>query len=76
MLASEDKKKALTIPSSVFKHPSEVVASNDLHEAEKTAILKQSELNARSLQVATEEGMGEGEHSLFAEDGAPGKVGP
>jgi len=91
MLASEDKKKALTNPSSVFKHPSEVVASNDLNEAEKTAILKQWELDARLLQVATEEGMGEGEHSLFAdvkqaqaklgvddleEDGAPGKVGP
>jgi len=91
MLASEDKKKALTSPSSVFKHPSEVVASNDLNEAEKTAILKQWELDARLLQVATEEGMGEGEHSLFAdvkkaqaklgvdhleEDGAPGKLGP
>jgi len=91
MLASDDKKKALTNPSSVFKHPSEVVASNDLNEAEKTAILKQWELDARLLQVATEEGMGEGEHSLFAdvkkaqakldvddleEDGAPNKVGP
>jgi len=91
MLASADKKKALTNPSSVFKHPSEVVASDDLNEAEKTAILKQWELDARLLQVATEEGMSEGEHSLFAdvkkaqaklhvdvleEDGAPNKVGP
>ena len=91
MLASEDKKKALTSPSSVFKHPADVVACGDLTKAEKTAILKQWELDARLLQVATEEGMSEGEHSLFAdvkkaqsklhvdvleEDGAPTKAGP
>lgn len=40
MLASEDKKKALTSPSSVFKHPADVVACGDLSKAEKTAILK------------------------------------
>jgi hypothetical protein len=91
MLASEDKKKALTSPSSVFKHPGEVVDCRDLNKAEKTAILKQWEVDARLLQVATEEGMSEGEHSLFAdvkkaqgkldvdvleEDGAPTKMGP
>ena len=67
MLASEDKKKALTSPSSVFKHPADVVACGDLTKAEKTAILKQWELDARLLQVATEEGMSEGEHSLFTD---------
>ena len=81
MLASED----------VFKHPADVVACGDLAKAEKTAIHKQWELDARLLQVATEEGMSEGEHSLFTdvkkaqgkldvdvfeEDGAPTKVGP
>jgi len=91
MLASEDKKKALTSPSSVFKHPADVVACGDLTKAEKTAILKQWELDARLLQVASEEGMSEGEGSLFAdvkkaqskldvevleEDGAPTKAGP
>lgn len=91
MLASEDKKKALTNPSSVFKTPSEVVVCDDLSKSEKTAILKQWELDARLLQVASEEGMTEGEHSLFTEvkkaqskldvdvlheDGAPTKVGP
>ena len=91
MLASEDRKKALTNPSSVFKHPAEVVACADLDKAEKAAILKQWELDARLLQVASEEGMNKGEHSLFAdvkeaqeklhvpvleEDGAPNKVGP
>ena len=49
MLASEDKKKALTSPSSVFKHPADVVACGDLTKAEKTAILKQWELDARLL---------------------------
>jgi hypothetical protein len=88
---AEDKKKALTNPSSVFRHPADVVASRDLDKAEKAAILKQWELDARLLQVATEEGMSEGEHSLFSdvkkaqeklqvpvleEDGAPTKVGP
>lgn len=91
MLASQDKKKALTNPSSVFKHPADVIACNDLDRKEKAAILKQWELEARLLQVATEEGMTEGERSMFAdvkkaqeklglpvleEDGAPTKFGP
>lgn len=91
MLASEDKKKALTNPSSVFKHPADVVSCKDLDKNEKAAILKQWELDARLLQVATEEGMTEGERSLFTDvksaqeklelpaleqDGAPTKVGP
>jgi len=91
MLASEDKKKALTNPSSVFKNPADVIACKDLDNSEKAAILKQWEVDARLLQVATEEGMTEGERSLFAdvkkaqeklhlpdleEDGAPTKAGP
>jgi hypothetical protein len=86
-----DKKKALTTPSSVFKHPGQVVDSRDLDRAEKTKIPKQRELHAHLLQVATEEGVAGGEHSLFAdvkkaqqsldvdhlaEDGVPTKVGP
>ena len=91
MLTNEDKKKALTNPSSVFKNPADIIACKDLEKAEKSAILKQWELDARQLQVATEEGMTEGERSLFAdvkkaqeklglptleEDGAPTKAGP
>jgi hypothetical protein len=91
MLASEDKKKALTNPSSVFKSPADVVACKDLDKNEKAAILKQWEVDARLMQVATEEGMTEGERSLFSEvkkaqekldlpvleeDGAPTKAGP
>ena len=55
MLASEDKEKALTSPSGVFKTPDEVIACKDLSKEEKTAILKQWELDARLLQVASEE---------------------
>ena len=91
MLASEDKKKALTNPSGVFKHPADVIACKDLDKSEKAAILKQWEIDARLMQVASEEGMTEGEHILFAdvkkaqeklhlpdleEDGAPTKAGP
>jgi len=91
MISAEDKKKALSNPSSVFRHPADVADSRDLDMVEKTKILKQWELDARLLQVAREEGMSKGEHSLFAdvkkaqqrlhappleEDGAPTKVGP
>jgi len=91
MVVREDKKKALINPSSVFKTPAEVVACADLSTEEKAAILKQWELDARLLQVATEEGMGDGERSLLTdvkkaqdkldvdplkERGAPSKVGP
>ena len=68
-MTAEEKEKAMTTPSSVFKRPQEVVVCADLNHDEKTAILKQWELDARLLQVATEEGMGKGggERPLFAE---------
>ncbi len=90
-MTSEDKAKALSNPSSLFKRPREVVGCAELSRAEKTEILKQWELDARLLQVASEEGMGEGERSLLSEvkaaqkkldvatlkeDGAPTKLGP
>jgi len=52
-----DKKKALTNPSSVFVRPSEVVANEQLSHDEKTTVLQEWELEARLLEVATEEGM-------------------
>lgn len=91
MISVEDRKKALSIPGSIFRHPADVVDSRDFDKTEKTAILKQWELDARLLQVASEEGMGDGERSLLAdvkkaqerlraptlkEDGAPTKSGP
>ena len=90
-MTSEDKAKALANPSSLFKRPREVVACDEFSRAEKTEILKQWELDARLLQVASEEGMGKGERSLLGEvkaaqqkldvatlkeDGAPTKLGP
>jgi hypothetical protein len=90
-MKAEDKSKALENPSSVFKHPAEVVACAELTREEKAAVLKQWELDARLLQVASEEGMRAGERSLFAdvkaaqekldvghlaERGAPSKTGP
>lgn len=90
-MTSEEKKKALTNPSSIFRNPADVVHSRDFDTSEKSKILAQWELDARLLQVASEEGMGDGERSLFAEvkkaqqrlgvdhlqeDGAPSKVGP
>ncbi len=54
---SLDKDKALTNPSSVFDRPSEVVANKELSHDEKTTVLQEWELEARQLEVATEEGM-------------------
>jgi hypothetical protein len=52
-----DKNKALTNPSSVFDRPSEVVANTELSPDEKAKVLQEWELEARLLEVATEEGM-------------------
>ncbi|MFO1159504.1 MAG: hypothetical protein U1E60_11745 [Reyranellaceae bacterium] len=91
MLTRHDKAKALTTPTSLFKTPAEVVSCGDLSKDEKTAVLKQWEIDARLLQVASEEGMTGGEGSQlaevkkaqtslgvedFEEDGARNKTGP
>ena len=91
MLTRHDKAKALTTPTSLFKTPAEVVSCGDLSKDEKTAVLKQWEIDARLLQVASEEGMTGGEGSQLAEvkkaqtslgvedleeDGARNKTGP
>jgi len=89
MLPAKTKKKALTNPSSVFKQPEDVVACAD-SQGREGGDPEAVGTRRRLLQVATEEGMGEGEHSLFAdvkkaqgklhvpdleEAGAPDKVG-
>lgn len=61
------EEKALTNPSSVFKVPLDVASCAEFSRKEKAEILKQWELDARLLQVATEEGMSEGERSLFSD---------
>ena len=52
-----DKDKAQSDPSSVFEKPADVVVSADLTAQEKTKVLQEWELEARLLEVATEEGM-------------------
>lgn len=91
MLTRHDKAKVKTTPTSLFKTPADVVSCVDLSKAEKTAVLKQWEIDARLLQVASEEGMTGGEFNQLAEvkkaqkvlgvedleeDGARNKTGP
>jgi hypothetical protein len=52
-----DKDKAQTNPSTVFDKPADVVANKELSTKEKTKVLQEWELDARLLEVATEEGM-------------------
>lgn len=52
-----DISKPLTDPSSVFKHPDEVVGSGELSREQKIKILRRWEYDMRELQVADEEGM-------------------
>jgi hypothetical protein len=56
-LASIDKDKAKTDPSSVFDRPDDVVAHKELESGEKAAILREWELDARLMDVAIDEGM-------------------
>jgi len=50
-------------PASVFAHPMQVVHAKDLTTAEKRAILRSWETDARALQRADDEGMQVGESS-------------
>jgi len=55
-MTEEQKKKALQSPSAVFDRPADVVDC-DLSHAEKIAVLKQWEVDARQLEEAATEGM-------------------
>ncbi len=50
-----DVKKAMLDPTSVFKDPEEVVASENLSRDQKIEILHRWEYDARELEVAEEE---------------------
>ena len=50
-----DVKKAMLDPTSVFKDPEEVVASDELNRDQKIEILRRWEYDARQLEVAEEE---------------------
>ncbi len=50
-----DVKKAMLDPTSVFKYPEEVVASDELNLVQKIEILRRWEYDARQLEVAEDE---------------------
>ena len=55
---TDDKSKDIVAnPSKEFAHPSEVVTTPNLSAKQKAAALEEWELDARLMQVATEEGM-------------------
>lgn len=62
-MAEIDKKEALVNPSRTFDKPRDVVASRALSRDEKKKALEQWEIDARLMQVASEEGMTGGEPS-------------
>ncbi len=62
-----DVKKAMLNPTSVFKDPEEVVASDELNLVQKIEILRRWEYDARQLEVAEEEaGMAVRRPDMFA----------
>jgi hypothetical protein len=57
-IVTDDKSKDIVAnPSKEFTDPSEVVTTPDLSAKQKAAALEEWELDARLMQVATEEGM-------------------
>ncbi|RZM77362.1 hypothetical protein [Leptolyngbya iicbica] len=62
-----DFEQAKLNPSSVFDSPAAVATTQTLTTAEKIEVLRQWEYDARELQVAAEENMGEGPGELLDE---------
>ena len=62
MTTKETPKEELD-PASVFAHPMQVVYAKDLTAAEKRAVLRSWEADARALQRADDEGMQVGKRS-------------
>jgi len=60
-MAEIDKNEALVNPSKEFEKPKDVVESRKLSRDEKKKALEQWEIDARLMQVASEEGMTGGE---------------
>ncbi len=52
-----DKDNAQANPASVFDKPADVVVAKELTSKEKSKVLQEWELDARLLEVATEEGL-------------------
>jgi hypothetical protein len=62
-----DKKEALVNPSKEFDKPKDVIESRELSRDEKKKALEQWEIDARLMQVASEEGMTGGEPNRLGE---------
>ncbi len=60
-----DFEKAKLDPSSAFESPAAVCTASELDQAQKVEILRRWEYDARELQVAAEENMGEGPGQLL-----------
>ncbi len=56
-MTAAKSKDIVANPSKEFAHPAEVVTTTALSDKEKAAALEEWELDARLMQVATEEGM-------------------
>lgn len=67
MIGAAEFEAALVSPTTVFDLPSEVVANTILTTRQKIEILKRWALDARQLQIATEENMSGGEPALLDE---------
>jgi hypothetical protein len=67
-ISTETKLKEILVnPSKAFTHPSQVVTNEDFSRNDKIKILKQWEVDARLLQVASEEGMSGGEPNMLSD---------
>jgi len=62
-----DFEQAKLNPARVFDSPAAVATSTELTTAQKVEVLRQWEYDARELQVAAEENMGEGPGKLLDE---------
>ena len=56
-MTAANSKDIVANPSKEFSNPAEVVTTTALSDKEKAAALEEWELDARLMQVATEEGM-------------------
>lgn len=66
-MAEIDKQEALVNPSKEFDNPEDVVESRELSRDEKKKALEQWEIDARLMQVASEEGMTGGAPNRLSE---------
>jgi outer membrane lipoprotein SlyB len=62
---ASDLERALLDPTAVFRAPEQVLQRDDLSREQKAAILRRWTYDARELEVAEDEGMGDGEPDVL-----------